>query len=85
MAAEIPYVSFSFAIKVKKGYEEQRLLGTDFQNDSVPPGADPVQYLRERVLAELDRVTLRASTPATHRQTTVELPGFGPASSTEVV
>lgn len=66
MAAKKPlYVHFTFGIE---------LLGVAYSNDTVPPGKDPVEYLRERVLAELDRVTLAAQSGAA--APTVVLPGY---------
>lgn len=76
MSKKVPFVAFSFAVKTKESYEEQQLLGVSFTHDSVPPGRDPVDYLRERVLAELDRVTLSCSD---QRPATVVLPGYEPA------
>ena len=74
-----PQISFAFSIDqpVPDGYSSPtRLLGTKFEADVVPPGVDPVTYLRDRVLAELDRVTLQPISNTDPGRPTIRLPGF---------
>lgn len=60
-------VGFSFHVSYQVSYESRRLLGTSTSDEVVPPDRDPVEYLRERVLSELDRITLRGMEPAARR------------------
>lgn len=61
------HVGFSFHVSHKESFESRRLLGTTVTEETVPEGRDPVEYLRERVLSELDRLTLRGVEPAARR------------------
>lgn len=61
-------VNFKFSlVDHDRTYDSRPLVNVEFANDCVPPDRDPVEFLRERVLEELDKRTL--ASPAAQRAT----------------
>lgn len=56
--AKSRFINVSFSLKQKEGYDTHTLVGVSVTEDAVPPDADPVAFLRRRVLEELDKRTL---------------------------
>jgi hypothetical protein len=57
-------ISFSFALHVQKTeFSTEKVLGISVHDEIVPDGEDQVDYLRHRVLGELNRLA-RPSAPA---------------------
>lgn len=67
MAKKSRYINVSFSLTEKEGYDTHKLIGVSITDDAVPRDADPVAFLRERVLEELDKRTLEPAAAETPR------------------
>jgi len=53
-------INFSFDLNGKRGeYTTEKLLGTGVRGEVVPTHENPVNYLRKRLLGELERIAPR--------------------------
>ncbi|MCP4113824.1 MAG: hypothetical protein GY737_00185 [Desulfobacteraceae bacterium] len=71
-------VSFQFSLNYRESYDNHKVIGVNFSEDAVPKGMNPVEYLRQRVMEELDKRTLANPPALTTKLNVVEIVSWSP-------